>query len=333
MFPDLPDFGATYEDKHSGIQGGWIHVSISETTEVKNRGGVGTLSFDKNGDLVDYKMVLEGTTANCAGGKTPWDGWVSCEECRLAIHWQVDPTGTRESKLHQFARQRCGHFEAFAYDVRNREMPHFFVTEDHSKGALRRFTPDSADWNDPWNILYGPGLTEFLIVTPDSSGTAGRFEWTRDHNAGKKNAEKHFPNTEGMDVYENELYFVTKRFKSMFILNLDTGTYTNQTTRSGLFDGGPDQLQRILGDEGEILYFTESGGRDAGIHGRNAKGQYFTILESPVYEDETSGLAFSPDATRMYVAYQNSGILFVIRREDGLPFDEKSLNVKYHSTS
>jgi hypothetical protein len=39
-----------------------------------------------------------------------------------------------------------------------------------------------------------------------------------------------------------------------------------------------------------------SGGVDAGVHGRSADGRFFTILESPEYTDETSGLAFSPDA-------------------------------------
>ncbi|EEC49612.1 predicted protein [Phaeodactylum tricornutum CCAP 1055/1] len=331
-FHGLPDFGAIYKDERPGNEGGWIYVSNSEVRLIKNKGGVGALTFDKHGNVMDYKMVLEGTTANCAGGKTPWNAWVSCEEHPSGLNWQVDPTGVREARPITLGMDG-GLFETFAYDVRDRNEPHFFVTEDHFEGALRRFTPDSANWSDPWNILYGPGETEFLTLTPDSSGTAGQYGWTKNHETGKANAALHFQNAEGMDVYENELYFISKRFKSLFMLDLDTGTYTNQTTRHGLFDGGPDQLQRIVGDENELLYFTEDGGRDAGIHARNVKGQYFTILESPVYIDETSGLDFSPDATRMYVAYQKSGLLFEIRREDGLPFHGKTLNVKYHATS
>jgi hypothetical protein len=33
----------------------------------------------------------------------------------------------------------------------------------------------------------------------------------------------------------------------------------------------------------------------------------------------------------MYVAYQDNGVLFDVTREDGLAFDAKSLDVKYHS--
>lgn len=115
----------------------------------------------------------------------------------------------------------------------------------------------------------------------------------------------------------------------MFILNLDNGTYKNFTTVAGLFKGQPDQILRIVPNDG-ILYFTEDGNKPAGIHGRNANGKYFTILEGPGYADETTGLAFSPNNKHMYVAYQDNGILFEITRIDGLPFDGQVLNVKYH---
>ena len=39
-----------------------------------------------------------------------------------------------------------GNLETFAYDINNEDEPHFFVTEDSSRGTLRRFTPfDPAD--------------------------------------------------------------------------------------------------------------------------------------------------------------------------------------------
>jgi hypothetical protein len=51
----------------------------------------------------------------------------------------------------------------------------------------------------------------------------------------------------------------------MFILDLDIGTYTNQTTKGCLFDGKPDQMQTVLGySRGDHLYFTEEGGENAG---------------------------------------------------------------------
>jgi len=99
-------------------------------------------------------------------------------------------------------------------------------------------------------------------------------------------------------------------------------------------DGAPDQIQRVLGGapaSEEILYSTEEGGRDSGIHGRNPQGQFFTILESPLYQSETTGLAFSPSGKHMYVAYQENDKIFEITRKDGLPFGGRMLDVRYHN--
>ena len=65
---------------------------------------------------------------------------------------------------------------------------------------------------------------------------------------------------------------------------------------------------------------------------RDEFGRFFTILESPYLEDETTGLSFSPDGKHMYIAYQENGILFDVTREDGRSFDAKSLDVKYHNS-
>lgn len=66
------------------------------------------------------------------------------------------------------------------------------------------------------------------------------------------------------------------------------------------------------------------------MHGRNAAGKYVTIFESPVYQGECAGLAFSPDGMHLYVAYQDEGVLLDVYRKDLLPFHAKSLNIKYH---
>jgi hypothetical protein len=59
-------------------------------------------------------------------------------------------------------------------------------------------------------------------------------------------------------------------------------------------------------------------------------GRFYTILESPNYKDETSGLSFSPDGRFLIVAYQENGFLFQVWRNDGHPFHAAHLDVKYH---
>jgi hypothetical protein len=232
-------------------------------------------------------------------------------------------------------------FESFAYDIRDMRLPRFFMTRDHDNvGDVRRWTPDSVDWDDPWNILLGSGTLEFLVVEPDpNNADYGTYYWTTDWSLASENHKNNFPNTEGIDVVGDSLYFVSKKSKSMFVLNLDDQTYHVMSTKTGLFQGQPDQLIRLFDqetiptNENSVLYMTEDGGKYAGVHGRNSKGDFLTILESHEYSDETTGLAFSPDAKHMYVAYQDNGLLFDVSRVDGYPFNGITHNLKYHSTT
>ena len=70
-FHGNPDFGATFLDTRGNNPGGWVYVSNSEMNTT-GAGGVGAITFDKDGNIIDYRMVLENTTMNCAGGRTPW---------------------------------------------------------------------------------------------------------------------------------------------------------------------------------------------------------------------------------------------------------------------
>jgi DNA-binding beta-propeller fold protein YncE len=208
--------------------------------------------------------------------------------------------------------------------------------------SLFNSTPNKPNWNDPWNMLNGNGTFHYLLMSPRSK-LNGRYTWTTDINRGKKNALSYFPHAEGIDVAGNELYFVSKNYSCVYVLDLDSNTYKNISTKHGLFTGQPDQVVHIVGNASNsisnnnttqrILYFTEDGGRFAGVHGRDVDGQFYTILESRQYADEVTGLAFSPDSKHMYLAYQDNGLLFDITRKDGLSFDGTTLNVKRHASN
>lgn len=124
-----------------------------------------------------------------------------------------------------------------------------------------------------------------------------------------------------------------KTDKILFILDLDAGTYTGSSTVSGAFNGQPDQVARLLDDvDQDLLYFCEDVGTFAGVHGRDANGKYYTILQAETGLDgETSGLAFGPENMLMYVSFQTAGRIYEIRRTDGRPFSGQRLDIKYHT--
>jgi secreted PhoX family phosphatase len=254
---------------------------------------------------------------------------VSCEEFGRGSVFQVDPFGLRPPQETTLGMMRTGAYESFASDIRNEEQPRFFVTEDAEGGAMRRFTPDDPTWDDPWNILHTNGTIDYLVLNPEDE-KGGTYTWTTDFQAARTSATLYYQHTEGIDVSGNELFVVSKNQKELFILDLDAMTYQVHSTISGVFDGMPDQMQRLVHGSYDLLYFCEEGGPENGVHARDTNGWFFTILESAELNDETTGLDFSPDGKHLYVSFQENGLIFDISREDGLPFHGKTLDVKYH---
>ena len=107
------------------------------------------------------------------------------------------------------------------------------------------------------------------------------------------------------------------------------------STVSEGFEEEPDQVIRIPGDETDDLYFCEDGGHPPGLHVRNESGRVYTVLhaDKAYFQDkvdETTGVAFNPDATHLYVSIQHVGIIYDVTRDDGRSFKDEVLHIKYH---
>mmetsp|Transcript_25424 Transcript_25424/g.39120 ORF Transcript_25424/g.39120 Transcript_25424/m.39120 type:complete len:704 (-) Transcript_25424:127-2238(-) len=343
-FHKWPDAAHCFPHPDGIDKGGYAYVSNSEATIGKS--GVGAIYFDANHNVIDYKMLLTGTTKNCGGGSTPWGTWISCEESLEGSGiWQVHPYDLVPSErtalgdLSGDGDLRAGMWESFCYDVRNPQDPKFFFTEDARNGPVRRFSPSAStvttNPDNMWNMLHDEnGIHEYLLLDPSS----GTFQWTRDLNAARANTVANYQFCEGIDFRDGHLYFVSKHLARLFDLDLSAGTYVETSTRTGTFSN-PDQIKHLLGDEdqpnGSILYGTEDGDVKPGIFGMDATGRWFAILEKAVADaspdpDETTGLSFSPDRKRMFFCLQDVGVCYMVRRTDGYAFDGLYLNLKHH---
>lgn len=162
-------------------------------------GGTTTLTVGPDGEVLGHAVSLAGTLNNCAGGRTPWGTWLTCEETeevRDRPHgyvFEVDPHDPAANRAPQPVRAlgRFAH-EAVAVDP---DADVVYLTEDavEPNGSLYRWTaPDGARPLGRGSLRALPadaGTLQALRATtpegrhvPDLSaatepGTTYRVEW------------------------------------------------------------------------------------------------------------------------------------------------------------
>jgi hypothetical protein len=278
--------------------GGWILVTNSEAL-ASDGAGSSAVRFAPDGTIEDAYRILRGTYANCAGGRTPWGTWLSCEEHDHGHVWECDPRRAGQGAI----RPALGTFnhEAVAADTEHRRL---YMTEDRPDGGLYRFTPDV--WGD-----LTAGLLEVLTaggwaVVPDPAAIAVP---TRRQVAGTRR----FDGGEGIWFDSGIVYFSTKGDDRVWAYDTRTGglrtIYDRARTpeaplrgvdnltvsRAGevfVCEDGDDLEICVIDPDGTVAPFLQ-------LTGEAARGQRYR-------GNELAGVVFDPSGSRLYFSAQRA---------------------------
>ncbi len=304
-----PDGGATFATP----DGGWVYVSNSELD--KRAGGAAALRFDSQRGIVDAYPILSQTNRNCAGGHTPWQTWLSCEETDTGRVWECDPFGRKTAQV----RSALGVFrhEAVAVDTQNKQL---YLTEDQPDGCLYRYTARAFDADGNPNLDNG-----VLEVAEAVDGRFGTVRWhalpdphaTRTATRKQVASSTRFNGGEGIWYHQGIIYFATKGDNRIWAYDVRQQHLSILYNAASYLSPVLTGVDNITGNAAGELLVAEDGG-DMQIVVLSA-GKVLPLLQLAGHDrSEITGPAFSPDGSRLYFSSQRGQ---TGRVEDGMTFE------------
>ena len=315
-------------------------------------GGTTTLVIGANRRVRFQYASLAGTIRNCAGGPTPWNSWITCEE-------DVSRTGQNgNAKMHGYnfevpasadiqvaepvALKAMGRFNHEAVAVET-ETGWVYQTEDRGDSCFYRFRPNVA------GDLRSGGVLEALKITDSrarnvetSTGSANTVTGYRDLK-GVPLAVTWVP-IENVDPATDTVRAEARSKGAARFSRGEGAWYGNGQTYFVCSDGGDDRVGQVFayrsGSDPSTgfltlvveatatdvlaapdnicvapfgdLFLCEDGSGSEYVVGVNTEGELYRFASNAVNSSEFAGACFSPDGKTLFVNLQSPGITLAI---------------------
>ncbi|TWU20859.1 alkaline phosphatase PhoX [Bythopirellula polymerisocia] len=326
--------------------------------KLPHRGGTTTIVYDtREQKVVREFLSLAGTDRNCAGGPTPWNSWITCEETVIRPGEKTDgeslieqdhgycfevPATAEASLATAVPLVGMGRFnhEAVAVDP---ETGIVYLTEDREDGLFYRFIP-----NEPGKLVAGGKLQALRFRDVSSMDTrnwelpsveVGKqhpVEWMdiADVTApeddlrlrGFSEGAARFARGEGIWFSEGQFFIACtsggkKRTGQIWRLipgaEEDSLELFIEPNDSALLESA-DNL--TVAPWGDLMVCEDHPGMEIRIIGVTPKGKLYTFASNHL-QTEFAGITFSPDGSTLFVNLQHSGMTVAITG----PWNEKTL--------
>ncbi len=302
-------------------------------------GGTSTFVYDtRKKAVVRQFLSLAGTIRNCAGGPTPWNSWITCEETvvksggNLARDhgWCFDVPATDQPELADpvplKAMGRFNH-EAVAVDPDTGDV---FETEDRHEGLIYKFVPKvkgklaEGGKHDALKVKGKPSLDTRNWSQPTFSvGDSKEIEWIEMKEVesprddlrirGFKDGAACFARGEGMWYSEGSIFIACtnggkKQRGQIWKLNRNKIELYSEPNDADLVDNCDNLTVAPWGD----LILCEDGKGDQCLDVITPEGKIFKLAKNAKSSGEFAGVCFSPDGSTLFVNMQREGLTLAI---------------------
>ena len=314
-------------------------TAYDESRGVPFSGGTSTIILDPDGQNVKTAhRSLTGTIDNCAGGSTPWNTWISCEETYDDNHgyaFEVDP---QEGSLQGFKRlTNMGRFrrEAVAIDL-NDAKGTVYQTEDDYSGLFYKFIPAKKEDLGGKGDLYALKIPGFKSTKNINGaipvGAAYKVEWVpikdpmatnqKTKQQGKQLGASIFSGGEGIICTNNanaqsEIFFTCKSGGPAKLGQM--WKYSPSTESISLFYESTSSEDFWNGDNinitpwGDLIICEDNKSNACRLIGCTPSGALYPLGKvAGNNSSEIAGICFSPDGKNMYLNIQQRGKTIVI---------------------